>query len=509
MDNIYSVSQLNFQVKNLLEGQFNSIWLTGEISNFMRATSGHWYFSLKDENAQISCAMFRFRNQTVRFQPQNGMQVIVRATVSLYEPRGDYQLRIDVMQPAGEGLLQQKFEQLKSKLSAEGLFAQNLKKMLPHFCKTVGVITSAQGAALQDILKILKRRDPSLKVVIYPAAVQGNTATAEIVEMIRLANIRREVEVLIVGRGGGSLEDLWCFNEEIVARAIFNSHLPVISAVGHETDVTIADFVADVRAATPSAAAELVSRNQQELQDKLRHQQQYLEMAFDRYFQLKQQKYQSLNLRLQNQHPQAKLSSYAEKLKQLNIYLQGIISRKIEQSRYQLTLVNNRLNNTDRLFHSSKLQLQALSSRLQQQHPKAQLQQQEQRLHFLEKHLQQHIVQLIKNEQTKIQFLHTRLNNHPLPQYVQHHQQQLKTLLEKLSQQNNQILQKKNHQYAELCAKLESLSPLKVLARGYSITQNTQGQTITHPNQVKVGDKITTKIHLGEIMSKVIKVNES
>ena len=268
--------------------------------------SGHWYLTLKDENAQVRGAMFRMKNLRVGFRPQNGMQVLVRANVSLYEPRGDYQLIIDHA-PCWRRILQQQFEALKMKLAAEGLFAQNLKKSLPDFAKAVGIVTSSTGAALQDILHILARRDPSLKVVIYPTAVQGKEATAEIVQMIELANARQEVDVLIVGRGGGSLEDLWCFNEEEVARAIFRSNLPIISAVGHETDVTITDFVADLRAPTPSAAAELVSRNQQELLQQLAYKQQRLEMALDRIFSHQQQRLQQLSLRLQNQHPQNQL----------------------------------------------------------------------------------------------------------------------------------------------------------------------------------------------------------
>ena len=296
-DNIYSVSQLNQSVRLMLENQLGAVWLTGEISNFSQPVSGHWYLSLKDENAQVRCAMFRMKNLRVSFRPTNGMQVLVRANVSLYEPRGDYQLIIESMHLAGEGLLMQQFEALKLKLAAEGLFAQHLKKNLPHFSKAVGIITSKTGAALQDILHILQRRDPSLKIIIYPTAVQGKDAATDIAQMIELANQRQEVDVLIVGRGGGSLEDLWCFNEEMVARAIFHSHLPVISAVGHETDVTIADFVADVRAPTPSAAAELVSRNQTELLQQLQYRRQRLEIALDRLFAEKLQKLRHLSLR--------------------------------------------------------------------------------------------------------------------------------------------------------------------------------------------------------------------
>ena len=227
--------------------------------------------------------MFRNSNRRVTFRPQNGQQVLVRASITLYEPRGDYQLIAESMQPAGDGLLQQQFEQLKQRLSAEGLFDQQFKQPLPAPAKRVGVITSASGAALHDILQVLQRRDPSLPIVIYPTSVQGAEAPMQIVRAIETANRRDECDVLIVGRGGGSLEDLWSFNDERVARAIFASRIPIVSAVGHETDVTIADFVADLRAPTPSAAAELVSRNQLELLRQLQSQQQRLEMAMDYY----------------------------------------------------------------------------------------------------------------------------------------------------------------------------------------------------------------------------------
>ena len=254
---IFTVSRLNQTVRLLLEHEMGQVWISGEISNFTQPASGHWYFTLKDDTAQVRCAMFRNSNRRVTFRPQHGQQVLVRANITLYEPRGDYQIIVESMQPAGEGLLQQKYEQLKAKLQAEGLFDQQYKKPLPSPAHCVGVITSKTGAALHDILHVLKRRDPSLPVIISPAAVQGDDAPGQIVRAIELANQRNECDVLIVGRGGGSIEDLWAFNEEEVARAIFACNTPVISAVGHETDVTIADYAADLRAPTPSAAAEL------------------------------------------------------------------------------------------------------------------------------------------------------------------------------------------------------------------------------------------------------------
>ncbi|SAP73389.1 exodeoxyribonuclease VII large subunit [Klebsiella oxytoca] len=284
------------------------IWLSAEISNLSQPASGHWYFTLKDDRAQVRCAMFRNSNRRVTFRPQNGQQVLVRASITLYEPRGDYQLIAESMQPAGDGLLQQQFEQLKQRLSAEGLFDQQFKQPLPAPAKCVGVITSASGAALHDILQVLQRRDPSLPIIIYPTSVQGAEAPMQIVRAIETANRRDECDVLIVGRGGGSLEDLWSFNDERVARAIFASRIPIVSAVGHETDVTIADFVADLRAPTPSAAAELVSRNQLELLRQLQSQQQRLEMAMDYYLAQRQQQFTRIHHRLQQQHPHLRLA---------------------------------------------------------------------------------------------------------------------------------------------------------------------------------------------------------
>ena len=441
-DNIYSVSQLNQSVRLMLENQLGAVRLTGEISNFSQPVSGHWYLSLKDENAQVRCAMFRMKNLRVSFRPTNGMQVLVRANVSLYEPRGDYQLIIESMYLAGEGLLMQQFEALKLKLAAEGLFAQHLKKNLPHFSKAVGIITSKTGAALQDILHILQRRDPSLKIIIYPTAVQGKDAATEIAQMIELANQRQEVDVLIVGRGGGSLEDLWCFNEEMVARAIFHSHLPVISAVGHETDVTIADFVADVRAPTPSAAAELVSRNQTELLQQLQYRRQRLEIALDRLFAEKQQKLKHLSLRLHNQHPQAQLRIQQQLITQLSHRLQQSLRHRWQKKAENLT---------------------ALSMRL------------------------------YKN---------------PLPLRLQQYEQQLAQLKVRLNSHMNLTLSLQQKQLAHLCGKLDSLSPLKVLARGYSITQNQQNLTIRSMKDVNVGEQIKTRLPDGDIISQVIRLEE-
>lgn len=255
----YSVSALNQLVQQVFQHVFSIIWVQGEISNFLCPTSGHWYFSLKDTVAQIRCVMFQYRCCHVNFLPKNGMQILVKARVSLYEARGEYQLLIEEIISIGEGALRLAFEKLKSRLLAEGLFDQKYKKSLPVLPKAVGIITSHTGSVIHDILSILKRRFPSLSVIIYPAAVQGEQAESQIIQMLNIANQKRQCDVLILARGGGSLEDLHVFNSEKIARSIFASKIPIVSAIGHETDVTIADFVADQRAATPSAAAELIS----------------------------------------------------------------------------------------------------------------------------------------------------------------------------------------------------------------------------------------------------------
>lgn len=341
---IFTVTRLNQTVRSLLEREMGQVWITGEISNFTQPASGHWYFTLKDDTAQVRGAMFRNSNRRVTFRPQHGQQVLVRASVTLYDPRGDYQIIVESMQPAGEGLLQQKYEQLKAALSAEGLFDQQFKQPLPTPAHCIGVITSKTGAALHDILHVLRRRDPSLPVVIYPTAVQGDDAPGQIVRAIELANARQECDVLIVGRGGGSLEDLWSFNDERVARAIFASRIPVVSAVGHETDVTIADFVADLRAPTPSAAAEIVSRNQTELLRQIQSAQQRLEMAMDFFIANRTRRFTQLNHRLQQQHPQLRLARQQTVLEKLRQRMRIALDSQLKQASQRQRRVAQRLN---------------------------------------------------------------------------------------------------------------------------------------------------------------------
>ncbi|MCW6527454.1 exodeoxyribonuclease VII large subunit [Yersinia ruckeri] len=365
---IFTVSRLNQTVRQLLEMEMGQIWLTAEISNFSQPASGHWYFTLKDDRAQVRCAMFRNSNRRTTFKPQNGQMVLVRASITLYEPRGDYQLIAESMQPAGDGLLQQQFEQLKARLAAEGLFDALHKQPLPAPAKRVGVITSASGAALHDVLQVLQRRDPSLPVVIYPTSVQGAEAPMQIVRAIEMANQRAECDVLIVGRGGGSLEDLWSFNDERVARAIFASQIPIVSAVGHETDVTIADFVADLRAPTPSAAAEMISRNQVELVRQIQAQQQRMEMAMDYYLAQRHQQFTRLHHRLQQQHPHLRLARQQTLLLKLQRRLEDAAQNQIRLLARRGERLQQRLNNRQPLgkIHHYHQRVQQQEYRLKQ-----------------------------------------------------------------------------------------------------------------------------------------------
>ncbi len=333
---IYTVSALNHMVQDLLDDVFLPLWIEGEISNFACPSSGHWYFSLKDKQAQVRCALF---NGKQRFkgilQPKEGLQVLVRAKVSLYPIRGEFQLIVEHLELAGEGALRQAFEQLKQRLAQEGLFSEQSKKALPTFPKTVGVITSATGAVLRDISVIMKKRFAATRLIIYPCRVQGNSAAAEIAAQIKQANERRECEVLILARGGGSLEDLWPFNEEIVARAIFASELPLISAIGHETDFTIADFVADCRAATPSMAAQLATPNGEEYAMMLNKLPQRLRQAIRNQTQHYQQTLAHLSRRLR--HPQQRLHDQAQRCDELTQRLTRAINTQLNTHQQTLT----------------------------------------------------------------------------------------------------------------------------------------------------------------------------
>jgi exodeoxyribonuclease VII large subunit len=326
---VYSVSRLNRDVRMLLESGIGQVWVEGELSNLSRPGSGHWYFTLKDREAQVRCAMFRTRNARTAFVPSEGQLVLARGRVSLYEPRGDYQLLVEHLEDAGLGALQRAFEQLKSRLAAEGLFALERKRPLPVAPQRIGVITSPSGAAIRDILHILARRFPAAAVIIYGVPVQGGAAAPAITAAIDVACRRAECDVLILARGGGSLEDLWAFNDERVARAIHRARIPIVTGIGHEIDFTIADFVADVRAPTPSGAAELVVPDARAWLQRLGQLQARFTAAMRRGLQSERSRLSGLQRRLDNAHPGARLRALSQRLDELESRLQFALQAQL------------------------------------------------------------------------------------------------------------------------------------------------------------------------------------
>jgi exodeoxyribonuclease VII large subunit len=436
---ILSVSELNRDVSALLEQEFAWVWVEAEISNLARPASGHIYFSLKDDNAQVRCAMFRSRNNSVSFKPENGQQVVVRGKVSLYQPRGDYQLIVDRMEAAGEGALRARFEALKSQLAAEGLFDTEHKREIPLLPACIGVITSNTGAAVRDVLSVIARRFPSVPVKLFPVPVQGDAAAPAICRALALAETMAECDVLLLVRGGGSLEDLWAFNEASVARSIYACPIPVVSGVGHETDITIADFVADLRAATPTAAAEAVTPDQASWQ--------------------------------------RNLAAYGRRLQQLVL--------EAQQQRVQ--------------------ELRWLKTRLWQQHPTAVLQGHSQRLDEIEQ-------RLLRAWRMRAQAWHhhqQQLGNRLLAasplNRLRQNEQHLRLLVSRMQYRAQTKLEKNRAGLERLASTLNAISPLSTLARGYSITTDEQGQAITQAGRVAVDSNITTRLHAGRLISKVIK----
>jgi len=430
---IFTVSALNREVKILLEGHFPYVWVEGEISNFVAPQSGHWYFSLKDPLAQIRCAMFKGPARKLDFVAKDGMHVLIKARVSMYEARGDYQLIAEHMEERGEGKLKRAFELLKKKLESEGLFDRQHKKALPHFPKQIGVITSSTGAAIRDILNVLKRRFPMCKVIIYPSLVQGADAAPEIVRAIQIANNRKECDVLIVARGGGSLEDLWPFNEEIVARAIFASHLPIISGVGHEIDFTIADFVADMRAPTPSAAAELSVPDTLQLLHLLQKQVKLLQKPMSDLLNRKTQETDWLEKRLSHLHPAKQLQEKHERLKELLLNLQRLQKHIIMQ------------------LHAALKQSQ---------------------ISFL--------------KQSPLDKIHV------LKQKIQKDGDHFRTIMSK-------EIHAKALMLAEMAAKMDTLSPLATLKRGYGITLDSKQHIVRSTKDVTINDDVSIKLADGQL----------
>jgi len=431
-EEIYSVSRLNREVRFILEGSFPLLWVEGEISNFAAPHSGHWYFSLKESTAQVRCAMFKLNNRKLDSLPKDGMHVLIKARVSLYEGRGEFQLLVEHLEEAGEGKLRQEFEALKKRLFEAGLFSESHKKTLPAFPKTIGVITSATGAAIRDILSVLARRFSYAAIIIYPTLVQGELAASQIVKAIQTANQRNECDALILARGGGSLEDLWPFNEEMVAKAIYQSELPIVSGVGHEIDFTIADFVADLRAPTPSSAAELLTPDQTEILATLLQKKMILNRLINQKLDVVRQQIVWMKKNLDQQHPKRRL---LEKTQALDLFEAAFIRLQFK------------------FFTAQKSTLQTLQAKLFGLTP-------EHKIHTLQ-HRVNHLTKILQNS---------------MMQQLQRHQQSLGTL----------------------SAKLDALSPLSTLQRGFAIaTRGADLHILKTAREVKPGDKINVRLQDG------------
>ncbi len=366
---VWTVSALNFEIRTLLEQGVGRIWLEGEISNFAAPASGHWYFTLKDDRAQLRAAMFRNRNGRVGFRPQNGQQVLIRAQVTLYEARGDFQVIVEHMEEAGAGRLMREYEALKKRLAAEGLFEAGRKKPIPAAAMRIGIVTSTTGAAIRDALSVIRRRSPMARVIIYPTPVQGEQAATEIARALRIANERNECDVLLLIRGGGSLEDLWCFNDEALARVIADSRIPVVSGVGHEIDYTIADFAADHRAPTPSVAAETVTADRFELMSHIDRLSARLQQLQREQLQRLGQRLEQLVQRLRAQHPERQLDAMQRQLRFAAFGLVQAMQHRLQQERAALGYRQQGLlhQHPQRDIEQRRRQLEHLAHRLSRQ----------------------------------------------------------------------------------------------------------------------------------------------
>ena len=432
---IISVSDLNKNAKRLLESEFPILFVEGEISNFARPSSGHWYFTLKDDKAQVRCAMFRNRNQLVRFQPRDGQQVIVRGRISLYEGRGEFQMIAESLEDSGDGALRRAFDKLKNRLQLEGIFDEKHKKPLPAMPSHIAIITSPHGAAIQDVISVMKRRFPAIHASILPVQVQGDESVPQIVEALTFANLYQDdpFDLILLTRGGGSLEDLWSFNTEPVAYAIAASRLPVVSAIGHESDVSIADFVADLRAPTPSAAAELITPENTVLEDRLESLQRRL--AFSIIQTVREKRTEVTHLQRRLRHPSNHLNELSQRLDDLEHRLARGMNSRVTNSQSRLTAVH--LPSPNSAVAANRLKLELLTDKLQA----------------------------------------TELN------HISSHQAMLATL----------------------SGKLDALSPLATLRRGFAIvTDAKSARILVSSKDVVHGKKILARLSAGSLVAEVI-----
>lgn len=463
LDEIYSISNFLSLCNKTVEDNIPTCWLQGEISNLTRPASGHWYFSLKDKKTQVRCALFRLNQRNIKFNPKNGMEVLVRAAPTLYEARGDFQLIIQHVEPVGVGNLNLAFEQLKTKLSDEGLFDPKYKKTLPTKVNTIGVISSSTGAVIQDIIRVLNKRYPFAHILLFDSVVQGQGAAEKIAQAILAADNSGRCDVLILARGGGSLEDLWAFNEESLARVIFNTKTPIISAIGHETDTTIADFVADARAPTPSAAAMLITPDKLELLSTTLKLTRLIHQYAIQNQQRKQAQLDHLKLRLTT--PDKQINHLSQQLDYLSHRLKSVMLNTV-------------------VTHKSKLS--TLDANLKQHSPQEHIKHSIQLNQLSYKQLNQKITRIVNSNKEHLKRLNTQLKA---------------LILQSVDRQKNTLA---NHANA-----LGHLSPLNTLSRGYSITTDASNQVLSSSAKININQMISTRLSDGIIYSKVEKIEKN
>ncbi len=485
---VYTVSRLNKEVRVLLERGLGVIWVEGELSNFSQPSSGHWYFSLKDRDAQVRCAMFRLKNTALAFTPKAGQHVIARGRVSLYEPRGEYQLIVDHLEEAGLGALQREFERLKAKLAAEGLFASERKRSLPRFPHRIAVVTSPSGAAVRDVLNILARRFPPAGVLVYPTAVQGAAAAPAIVQALQLASARLECDVLILARGGGSLEDLWAFNDEQVARAIRACAIPVVTGIGHEIDFTIADFAADARAPTPSGAAELVAPDRAACLEALTRMESRMSACMRRELRVVSSRFASVSARLKQAHPGIRLVHQAQRLDDLEQRLASAAGA---------------------VLHTCRHRLSEAFTRLVQRSPEVRLGLQQQRLDDLQQRLAGSSRSLLDARRHQLSETASRLMQSSPERLVRDCGRREEVFRARLQHAMGQHLSRLSHRVALAKKTLDMASPLATLARGFAIVTRADGSLVSDASAVAPGEEIQARLASGRLRARVTRSDES
>ncbi len=475
---IWRVSEITERIGELLEGQFPDVWIEGEVSNFKAAQSGHLYFTLKDARAQLRCVCFRDQVRGLKFRPEDGLHITVRGSLGVYEMRGEYQLYVSHIEPVGLGALQLAFEQLKKKLEGEGLFAEARKRPLPVLPRCIGVVTSPSGAAIRDILRVLKRRFANVRVQLYPVKVQGDGAAMEIAAALRYFSRARSVDVVIVARGGGSLEDLWAFNEEIVARAIAASEIPVITGVGHETDFTIADFVADLRAPTPSAAAEIVLRSRQEFDRQIAEHQQHLVHHIRYLLSERRHRVRDLQTHRGFRQLEALVRQRRQHVDDLAMSLGNALRTRFVASHQRLTKAGACIAAFD-----LRRRAEILRRRIDQQRDR----------------LRAALERLVTRKQRRFAAAHVRFARMDLRARVGRLRHALDERSGNLRIGINRALIAKRRRYEAVEVQLRERNPENLLQRGYAIAYDAAGKVLHSADQVALGDDISVRLARGQL----------